>query len=154
MAGLRGNVAWAMVQKQVSKGTAATYAAASAYKLPLSGTGRPGPNRATDNLSETDASRDRGVTYVQNAGVEGTMETYVRDAPIGFLLWAALGADAVTGTTNYVHTLTGANSLPYFTTWTDVGDTLYEQLLDCKLGTLTISGEAGGPLSASAAIRG
>jgi len=102
MAGLRSNQAWFMAQKQTAKGTIATPAVpttgvAGAYKMPFSG-GNIGPTRNSDHLSETDANRDRGVTYVSSVGVEGTPEFYVRDASVGFWLQAALGgADAVTG---------------------------------------------------------
>src|SRR5947208_1861788 len=115
MAGLRGNVAWFMAAKQTAKGTAATPAVLTTYKMPFSG-GSIGPVRNTDNSSATDASRDQGVSYVVSSGVEGSPEFYVRDASIGFWLWAALGADAVTGTMpNYSHAITPANALPYIT---------------------------------------
>ncbi len=154
MAGLRGNVAWLLAQKQTAKGTAATIALASAYKMPFAG-GNIGPAREVENLSETDSSRDRGVSYVSNAGVSGSPEFYVRDSSIGFWLWAALGADAPTGTMpNYTHAITPANLLPYITCWRNIGDTLYEQYRDCKVGSLTISAEAGQPLSCTAEIQG
>jgi hypothetical protein len=154
MAGLRGNIAWFMAAKQSAKGAAATPAVLTTYKMPFSG-GNIGPIRNTDNLSETDSSRDQGVTYVVNSGVEGSPEFYVRDASIGFWLWAALGADAVTGTMpNFSHAITPANSLPYITCWRDVGDLLWEQYRDCKVGTLTISADAGAPLQATASIKG
>src|SRR5689334_13745211 len=97
MAGLRGNQAWLMAAKQSAKGTAATPATATTYKNPFSG-GNIGPVRETDNLAETDSNRDQGTSYVTTSGVEGTPEIYVRDASIGFWLFAALGADAPTGT--------------------------------------------------------
>jgi hypothetical protein len=153
MAGLRGNVAWLLAQAQTAKGALPTISTTKAYKMPFSG-GSIGPTRTTDRLSETDASRDAGVAYVQQTGVEGSPEFYVRDASIGFWLWLALGADAVTGTTNFVHTLTPANALPYVTMWRDLGDTLYEQFLDCKVGSLSISAEAGSPLTATAGVQG
>ena len=159
MAGLRGNQAWILASKQTAKGVVAPVtepgpAAAGAFKLPLSG-GNVGPVRETDNLAETDASRDRGVTYVTSSGVEGSPEAYVRDNYIGFLLQAALGADAVTGTTpNFVHTFTPSNTLPYVTLWRDVGDTLYEEFRDCKVGTLTIGAEAGAPLTVTYGVQG
>jgi hypothetical protein len=153
MAGLKGNVAWVAAAKQTSKGTAATLTSASGYKMPLTG-GNITPTRTTDNLSETDASRDRGVTYISQTGVEGTPEFYVRDASAGFWLHKVLGADAVTGTTNYVHALTPANTLPYITAWRMIGDTLYEEFRDCKVGSATISAEAGGPLTMSCGIMG
>jgi hypothetical protein len=115
VAGLKGNVAWLLANKQASKGTpAAATAVGGAFKMPLTG-GSIGPTRTTDNLSETDASRDRGNTYVQQTGTEGTPEFYVRDASIGFWLHKVLGADGVTGTTNSVHAITPSNTLPYVT---------------------------------------
>lgn len=154
MAGLQGNVAWLLAQKQITKSVVPTITATSGYKMPLSG-GSMGPTRTTDNLSETDASRDRGVTYVQQTAAEGSPEFYVRDNSIGFWLFAALGADAPTGTMpNFTHAITPANILPYVTCWRDIADTLYEQYLDCKVGSLTISAEAGAPLTATAGIMG
>lgn len=154
MAGLRGNVGWLLAQKQTAKGTAATIAAASAYKMPFSG-GNISPVRETDQLSETDASRDQGITYVTTSGVEGSPEFYVRDASAGFWLFTALGAAAVTGTTpNFTHTITPANTLPYVTIWRNIADTLYEQYRDCKVGSLTISADAGSPLTMTAGVNG
>jgi hypothetical protein len=121
--------------------------------MPFSG-GNIAPVREIDQLSETDANRDQGVSYVTNSGVEGSPEFYVRDSSIGFWLWAALGADAVSGTTNYTHVITPAQTLPYITVWRDIADTLYEQYRDCKVGSLTISAEAGQPLQATAGIQG
>jgi len=154
MAGIRGNTAWLMAAKQTAKGTPATVATATTYKNAFTG-GNIGPVRQIDNLSETDANRDRGVSYVVASGVEGSPEFYVRDASIGAYLFWALGADAVTGTMpNFTHTLTPANTLPYVTFWRDIGDTLFEQYADCKVSTLTISAEAGAPLTATAGIQG
>ncbi len=154
MAGLRGNQAWILAQKQVSKGTAATIALASAYKNPFTG-GNIMPVREVNNLAETDANRDQGISFVSTSGVEGTPEFYARDASAGFWLWAALGADAVTGTMpNFTHAITPANSLPYITVWRNIADTLYEQYRDCMVSSLTISSEAGQPLTMSAGIQG
>jgi hypothetical protein len=153
MAGISGNIGWLLAQKQTVKGTPGTIATGTSYKMPLTGGGMA-PTRETDNLSETDASRDRGVTYITQTGVEGSPEFYVRDASIPFWLWAALGATADTGTTNYTHTITPANTLPYVTLWRNVGDLLWEQFLDCKVGSITISGDAGAPLTASVGVMG
>lgn len=153
MAGLRGNIAWVIAQAQTAKGTVATPTAAKGFKMPLAG-GNISPTRETDNLSETDSSRDRGVTYITSSGVEGSPEFYVRDNAIGFWLWAALGGEAATGTTDFVHTITPGNTLPFISVWKNLGDVLFEEYRDCKVGTLTISGEAGAPLTATAAIQG
>ena len=153
MAGLRGNEAWLMFAKQSAKGTPATVAAATTFKVPFAG-GNLAPARETDNLSETDSSRDQGVPYVTTTGVEGSPEVYVRDPSIGALLLGVLGADAVTGTTNYVHTLTPSNTLPYFTFWKMLSSTLWERYSDCNVGSLTIAAEAGAPLTATAGVQG
>ncbi len=159
MAGLRGNQAWILAQKQTAKGALAVPALPAAaipgaYKMPFAG-GNIGPTREMDNLSETDSNRDMGVTYVSTTGVEGSPEFYVRDASIGFWLHACLGADAPTGTTpNFTHAITPANTLPYLTVWRDIGDVLWEQYLDCKVGSLNFSAEAGAPLSVTAGIMG
>jgi hypothetical protein len=154
MAGLRGNTAWLMAAKQTGKGVAATPAAATTYKNPFTG-GSIGPVRTVDNLSETDSARDQGISYVSSSGVEGSPEFYARDASLGFWLFAALGADAPTGTMpNFSHVITPANTLPYITTWRDIGDVLWEQYRDCKVSNLTISADAGAPLTATANIQG
>jgi hypothetical protein len=151
-----------MAQKQTGKGVAAVKTAPvngaapaiGAYRLPFSG-GSIGPVRETDNLAETDAQRDRGVTFVTTTGVEGSPEFYVRDATLGFFLHAVLGTDTKTGTTpNWTHAITPAATLPYYTFWKGIDDTLFEQYVDCKVGSLTVSAEAGGLLTASAGING
>lgn len=159
MAGLRGNQAWFMAQKQTAKGTAATplvpaLAVPGAYRHPFSG-GNIGPVRETDNLSETDSSRDRGNTYITNGGVEGSPEFYARGGSIGFWLNAVLGTDVATGTApNYVHTFTPADALNYYTMWRSIGNTLWESYRDCKIGSLALSVEAGGALQATVGVQG
>ncbi len=159
MAGLRGNEAWLLAAKQTGKGVAAAVAApgtgvAGAYKLPLSG-GNISPVRETDNLSETDASRDQGVAYVTTSGVEGAPEFYVRDESAPFWLHAALGSIVSSGIApNRTHTITPSNALPYITAWRNISSTLYEQFRDCKVGSLTVSADAGAPLTLAAGIQG
>lgn len=256
MAGFRGNVAWLMAAKQSVKGTPATVATATTYKLPFSG-GSIGPVRELDNLAETDASRDQGISYVVNSGVEGSPEFYVRDSSVTAWLYWALGAIASTpgtaavttialtgvptgGSISYTatvggntyttaplafnanaaavaaafnalpgfptvvgaggplptavtltssgsgplptitiatnaltggtaptstivvttpgvaasHIVTPSNSLPYITAWRNIANTLFEQYSDCKVGSLSISAEAGQPLTATAGVQG
>lgn len=154
MAGLRGNNAWLMGAKQSAKGTAATVLAAKTFKNAFTG-GSINPSRNIDQLAETDSSRDQGISYVASSGVNGNPEIYARDDAIGLYLLAALGADAVTGTTpNFIHTLTPATVLPYMTFWRDIGDTLWEQFTDCKVGNITVSAGAGAPLNAAMTIMG
>ncbi len=154
MAGLKGNIAWFAAKRQTARGTAAAPLALDSIKAPFSG-GSISPTRETDNLAETDSARDRGLTYVQRTGVEGSPELYVRDRELAYLLYWALGAVATTGTTpNYSHTITPANSLPYVTFWRDISDTLYERFEDCMVTSLSISADAGAPLTATVGING
>jgi len=154
MAGLRGNEAWLMFARQTAKGTAATIAADTTFRVPFSG-GNISPVRETDIFAETDASRDQGVPFVVTSGVEGSPEVGVRDNNVGALLYAVLGADAVSGTTpNFTHTITPSNTLPYFTFWKGLSSTLWESYRDCQVGSMTLSAEAGGVLTASLGIQG
>jgi len=154
MAGLRGNEAWFMFAKQASKGTLATVATATTHRVPFSG-GNIGPVRETDTFAETDASRDQGFPFVTTSGVEGSPETGVRDASIGGILLGVLGTDVVTGTMpNYIHTLTPANTLPYFSFWKGLSSTLYESYRDCQISSVTIGADAGGVLTAALGIQG
>jgi hypothetical protein len=153
MGGLRGNDALFGIGKQASGKGTANSTASTWDVLPFSG-GSIGPVRSVENLSETDSSRDQGVAYVQNFSVEGTPEVYVRDSNIHHILESVLGTISTTGTTNFTHTITAASALPYYTFYREIGDTLFERFEDCKVSEVTISAEAGQPLTASLNIMG
>lgn len=158
MAGIRGNTGWIMAQKQTAKGTPAVPAipgvAIGAFKSPVVSGGLAG-TRNVAQLSETDANRDQGTSYVSSTGVTGSPQIYCRDDTVGFWLQAVLGADAVTGTTpNFTHAITPANNLPYITVWRNVGDALFEQFSDCKVSSLVIAAAAGSPLTVTPTIMG
>lgn len=153
MAGLRGNTAWLMYQKQTVKGTPATVSKTTTIKSPYAG-GAIAPTREFDQLAETDANRDQGVSFVKTGGVSGNPEVYVRDASIGAFLFYVLGADAVTGSSNYVHTITPAQSIPYITFWNGLSETLYERHQDCFVSSLELKTGPGQPLTAQANILG
>lgn len=152
MAGLSGKSAWLAAAKQTAKGTIAT---AATFKSPFSG-GNVAPVLETDRLSETDSSRDQSAAYITTSGVEGSPEIYVRANTIGFYLFAALGTDAVSGTTNFTHTITPGNALPWLTLWRNVGGPtgLFEAYQDCQVGSIAISAEAGAPLAATIGVQG
>ncbi len=153
MAGLSGKSAWFAGAKQSAKGTAAT---AAIFKSPFSG-GSINPRRDTDRLAETDSSRDQGAAYITSGGVEGSPEVYVRPNSIGYYLHGVMGDVATAGTDpNFTHTFTPGLALPLYTFWKNVGGAtgLYERYVDCKIGALTISADAGAPLTAAATIMG
>jgi hypothetical protein len=167
MAGLRSNSAWWAIQKQLAQGTAAAGTAASAFKIPFAG-GSIGPVRETDRLAETDSSVDQGDPYVTASGVEGSPEAYVRDSYLPLLLHGVLnGAIVSSGTTNFTHQIdAAANDMPYYTIWKDIGAQsattpfaalapgIMEKFVDCRIGSATISAEAGSPLTIAAGIQG
>lgn len=158
MAGLRGNNAWLGFQKQTAKGTPATIASyvehtTTAFKAPYSG-GSIAPIREIEELAETDANRDQGVSYVKSSGVKGNPQVYVRDESIGAVLLGVLGSDTVTGTTNLTHTIKPNNSLPFFTFWNNLGETLFEQYKDCLISSVNFKATAGSPLTCDLNIVG
>lgn len=151
MAGVAGNRAAFAWAKQTVKGTANT---TYAYKSGFSG-GNIAPSRNIEQLSETDSSRQEGVSYVSQTAVEGSPELYVRDENIHSLLEAVLGAKATTGAgPNYEHELTPAAALPYYTFARTIGGVIHEQFKDCMVSELVISADAGSPLTATATIMG
>jgi hypothetical protein len=150
MAGLRGNVAAVSFAKQTAKGSVA---ATPVDRLPFSG-GSIAPSRSVDNLSETDATRNQGVSYVQQTAVEGSPEVYVRDANIHHVLEGVLGARATSGATNYTHTLTPSIALPYYTFWREIDGTLWERFEDVMFSEVTISADTASPLTAAMSVVG
>jgi hypothetical protein len=155
MAGFPGNVGWIAATKQAVKGTPIVISGTGpiGVKNALTG-GSVQPTRQVANLSETDSSRDRGVAYVQTDGVAGTPSIYVRDASIPMYLRAVLGSISTTGATNFVHTITPSNALPYMTFFRDINDVLWEQFPDCFVSSATFSAEAGSPLTCALGVQG
>jgi len=150
MAGLRGNQAhWAWA-KQSARGTPGT---AGPHKTPFSG-GSIAPSRTIAQLSETDASRDEGVSYVEVNGLEGSPEMYVRDTNLHSLMDITLGSTITAGAGPFTHTSTPADALPYVSFWRGIGATLYERFDDCMVSELTLSADSGGPLTAGISLMG
>jgi uncharacterized membrane protein len=136
--------------KQSAKGTAATTAT---YTVPLTG-GDLRPVRSTADVEETTTTRLRAQSFVQNVSLEGEPEYAVRLPSLGLLLYAAMGAKAVTGASDpYTHTFTLANSQPWMTFWRMAADLTYERMVDVKTN-LTITSEAGQPVRASFSAQG
>lgn len=156
MAGLVGNVAWWALAKQSNKATTATLSGAAGAVTPLipfTGGGIT-PTIETGNLSETDSSRDMGLTYLVRTGSEGSPEAYLRDSYAHTILESVLGTKAMSGTTDITHTITANNTLPYYTFWRNQSDTLFESFKSCMVSEVTIKSEAGGPASISCSMMG
>lgn len=150
MAGLRGNQAFWVAAKQTAKGTPPT----KWQDTYLFTDGNISPTRQTDQLSETDSSRNTGDFFVTQTGSEGAPAAYVRDASIHHLLEYALGTATHEGTTNFTHKVSAAAALPYVTVGKGQGATLFEQFNDMKLDTLTLAWATGQPGTVSASFMG
>jgi hypothetical protein len=145
MAGIRGNQAEFRLGKQTAKGTPV-----SAYQDDLFFTGGSlEPTRDLDQLAETDSNRHEGENFVQQTSAGGTPECYVRDASIHHILQSATGTLVTSGSTNFTHTLSLANTLPYYTFGRSLGGILFQRFDDCKVNELTISADTASPLTAS-----
>lgn len=150
MAGLRGNQAYFVAAKQSSKGTPVT---TWQDKYLFTG-GNIAPSHGTDQLAETDDTRNAGDFYVTQTAVEGSPEAYVRDTSIHHMLEYALGAVETTGETNFVHTISPSAALPYVTFGKGLGATLYEQFNDCKIDELALSWATASPGTFTASVMG
>jgi hypothetical protein len=150
MAGLRGNQAFWTAAKQTAKATPPT----KWQDTYLFTDGNVSPTRQTDQLSETDSSRNAADFFVTQTGAEGSPAAYVRDASIHHLLEYALGAAVHSGTTNFEHKISSALALPYVTIGKGQGATLFEQFADMKCDTLALSWATGQPGTVAATFMG
>lgn len=150
MAGARGSQAYLVQAKQSGKSVAVTKWQDTLF---FSG-GSIGPTSGTDQLSETDNTRNAGDYYVTQTAVEGAPECYVRDDSIHHILEYALGSAEHTGASDYTHTIKPAAALPYVTYGRMIGGLLYEEFNDCKVSELVISAGTASPLTATQTIMG
>lgn len=146
MTGIAGNAVTLAIGKQAAKGTPQT---TPAFKLRLTG-GDVSPDTAIVQLAETDASRQAGSSVVVGSTVGGSTSHYLRPDEFGMIAYAALGANADSGSTNFTHTATPAASAPYLTLFKAYNvTTLVDQYSDCRITSLGVSGAAGGVLTYS-----
>jgi hypothetical protein len=151
MAGIAGNIAQFRLGKQTAKGTPVT---AFTDALFFTG-GSAEPTRETDQLNETDSARHEGETFITQTGGGGSPEAYARFPSLHHVIQAATGAIATTGVgPDYVHTLTLANSLPYYTFGRSVGGVLFQQFDDCKVNELTLQADTGQPVTTTVNFMG
>lgn len=145
-----GNIADLSIGVQATQGAAAATPLTRAYLMG----GGLAPMRDIADVEETGSGRLRSTAYVQNVRAEGSPQFAVRPNMIVPLLWAAMGAKAVTGAGDpYSHTLTLAATQPYCTFWRTLG-TLFERFVDVKIASLSFSSEAGGVLAVTSELLG
>lgn len=143
------NVAWAI---QTAKGSPAS---ASVHRLYMAGGDQVHSERVKEDFEETTGGRMLSDSYISQVSVAGAPEFFVMPDSIGSLLYAVLGAKAVTGASDpYTHTFTVATSLPYLTFWRMLANGLFEKFADCKVTHLKIHGESGKPLRVTVTVMG
>lgn len=139
------------VAKQTAKGSPA---AAAAFKTRVTG-GNVEPVSNIITLAETGRNRLPRTLVKVSHGVDGNPSTAVREDIFGFWLWAALGTKSVAGAGDpFEHTLTPANTTPYFTLWRMLGDMVWEKFQDCKIVSFELTSEAENALSLALTIVG
>lgn len=145
-----GNIADLSFDLQAAKGTPEAVAAHRAY---LAGGGF-GPIREASDLEETTSSRLRNAAFISAARAEGSPEFYVRPKFIGLLLYAAMGAKAVTGAADpWTHTFTLAATQPYLTVWRTLAG-MFERFVDVKVTSLNFASAAQGAVRVTAGMLG
>jgi hypothetical protein len=151
MALVKSNVAWVQGAKQTAKGT--PYVTPK-WRTRVSSDDRFAPRAETATFPETDASRDAPNSEKMSGGAEGSFAAGVRDSIFHWFAELALGDKTTTGSTNFVHTSVGANTLPYFGAEQMLGDVLFERYDDLVANELTVSVEAGGFMTMSLSAMG
>ncbi len=144
-----GNLQWAIQGSQGTPASAGVYASYLAGGSMVRGTGE------NADFEETTGEQLRSGRYVVERHAEGTPEFIARPNVAASLLYGVLGAVATAGASDpYTHTITKAVTRPYFTFWRSQGALIYEELSDCKIDQLVISGESGRPVRLAATIMG
>ena len=137
--------------KQTAKGTEA---AAATY-----GYGSDGGTLFKLELDENEVPltwSNRDILAYDRQGVKPSQSggTLFTPSLAGLLLLGVLGADAVTGSGPYVHTMTPAATLPYLTSFGTFGTADFFSIVDSKVSSLELSWEAAGKVMAKYEIPG
>lgn len=151
MSGIAGNIADVAFALQSAKGSPAS---ASQWRLRLQGGQQPHVAPTKADFEETTGQRMLSDTFYSGMQVAGAPTFYCRPEALAVLAYGVLGSKAVSGSGPYVHTLTPATALPYFTFWRSLGNGLYEKFPDCVITALRLEGTSGMPLMATPTIVG
>lgn len=141
--GIQSRISQLGMAKQTAKGTPA---AAAVFTIGLTG---GNVFDFTYDQKELDTTwSTRGVEAYDRISMVGAVKADAVAMPnsIGFLLLAALGADAVTGSGPFVHTITPANALPWVTFFTLFGTEKFA-MSDSKIDDLELSWTNTGALA-------
>lgn len=152
---IAGNQADIGISLQAAAGTPA---AVSQHRFYLTGGGF-GSVKDHAMVEETADKRLLSDSYVTTIKGDGSPQAVVRPDFIGLLLYAAMGAKAVSGAGDpYTHTFTLASALPYLTAWRRLGPAaaggLYERFTDVKISSLVFASQAAGLLQVTSGLVG
>lgn len=139
---------------QTAKGTPATV---STERFLLTAGSPPGPVKVPVASEGSSASQRFPMSaYTPSLRVQGDMSLILRPNAIGLLLYAALGAKAVSGAADpWTHTFTvAAAQQPWLTVWRSIGGVINERFSDCKVTSLRFVSRAGSPVRVSVGIMG
>lgn len=101
---------------------------------------------------EGGSGRDDGLAVKIKHKHDISFPMYARPDTIGFILAMALGLDTVSGVGPYTHTITPTDIIPWITA--EFNRQLVEQIIDCKIDSVVLEGEAGKPLKATVSVLG
>jgi hypothetical protein len=118
------------------------------YEIPM-GSGSVRPVRNVEALDWTSDSQDDVGHYVSLNAVEVGADLPVLPVSCVSLFQAVLGARTTSGAGPFTHTLTPADSLPFFTWFYRQPGNDYWTASDLKLGEFELSFDAGSPLTLS-----
>jgi hypothetical protein len=145
-----GNIADIALGLQAAKGTASVISSVRSYLMD----GGFAPVKEVADVEETSGGRLRNTAYVKSVRGEGTPKFACRPGFVGMLLYAAMGAKAVTGAADpWTHTFTLAATQPYLTVWRSLSG-LFERFADCKVTSLNFESTSGGILAVTAGLVG
>lgn len=138
------------VAVQTAKGTAA---AAPAYVFPLKD-GIAASFESKDTVDQETGQNYATAAYREEVAIGADCSLRAYPAVLGLLLYAALGADAVTGEiAPYTHDFTVADTTPWLTLFPKT-DTDFVKITDAKVDTLKIGWSKNEPLLVEAAFAG
>jgi hypothetical protein len=134
------------IAKQSSVGTAA---ANPTYAMPVI-SGNMRPMKDTDLLPRNGTTQARLGYFTKTAHGTGSVTTLAHPAPLGLLLYEAMGTQAVSGAGPYTHTFTMSDDYPALplTVWSKVGDSWWK-FTDTYISKLALQGTTGENLQVS-----
>lgn len=139
---------------QTAKGSPAASATQRSY---LSGGTLVVPSKEIRLGGDTGTTRAPTAlaSYVTSVVSFGEPEIIVRPRMIGLLLYATLGAKAVSGASDpWTHTITLGTSVPYLTAWRHQAGLFNDRHADVRITRLVIAGRHGEPLRCQFSLAG